>query len=230
MAIQENERAYWEEWHKEQRRARDRARHNTDEHRTRRRERYASDQAHRERVLEKNRRYSADNAVELAAKARTRRKADPEKTRENELRYREKRKLKHREEAKEYYTKNRETVLAKKRAKTAAEHATRPAQPPRLTNQQQCALRLKRLQDAQAGRSKPHICEICGDGRRIVFDHCHQSGRFRGWICQLCNVALGAARENVQVLHKLIEYIERSKRQNKGSTIKSNSIYGPASN
>jgi hypothetical protein len=60
-----------------------------------------------------------------------------------------------------------------------------------------------------ADRLKPKACEICGsedDG--IIRDHCHQSGCFRGWICNHCNWALGNAKDNIQILSRMIEYLE----------------------
>ncbi len=62
-----------------------------------------------------------------------------------------------------------------------------------------------------AGRIKPDQCEVCGSGERICFDHDHKTGKFRGWICNGCNAALGHARDNTEVLQKLIEYLIKSR-------------------
>src|SRR6188768_2686937 len=40
---------------------------------------------------------------------------------------------------------------------------------------------------ALAGRPRPTVCELCGDEGKTVFDHCHQRGHFRGWLCDRCN-------------------------------------------
>src|ERR1700748_160525 len=45
-----------------------------------------------------------------------------------------------------------------------------------------------------AGRPRPTLCELCGGEGKIKFDHDHQTGQFRGWICHGCNYALGHAR------------------------------------
>lgn len=65
---------------------------------------------------------------------------------------------------------------------------------------------------AEAGRPRPDICDICGGrGKRgIVFDHCHQTGQFRGWICDSCNIALGMARDSIDILTKMIAYLQRA--------------------
>jgi hypothetical protein len=42
--------------------------------------------------------------------------------------------------------------------------------------------------ELKAGRRKPRECELCGKyHKRICFDHCHKTGKFRGWICDRCN-------------------------------------------
>lgn len=52
-------------------------------------------------------------------------------------------------------------------------------------------------------------CEICGSTNRICFDHDHNSGKFRGWLCNSCNVALGLVRDNPETLLKMIEYLKK---------------------
>jgi hypothetical protein len=59
----------------------------------------------------------------------------------------------------------------------------------------------------KAGRSKPEMCEVCNRGGRIMFDHCHDSDKFRGWICFNCNAILGLAADNITILEKLIIYL-----------------------
>lgn len=68
------------------------------------------------------------------------------------------------------------------------------------------------LQQAEALRPKPKCCEVCGDDKvRIEFDHCHERGIFRGWLCSHCNIILGHARDDPNRLRKLIAYLERTK-------------------
>ena len=31
-------------------------------------------------------------------------------------------------------------------------------------------------------------CQACGEQRVLCLDHCHETGRFRGWICHPCNL------------------------------------------
>lgn len=64
-----------------------------------------------------------------------------------------------------------------------------------------------------AGRPRPLACEVCGgppsDKRGMTFDHCHTTGRFRGWLCRNCNLALGYVRDNSQLLRALADYLDR---------------------
>lgn len=61
-----------------------------------------------------------------------------------------------------------------------------------------------------APRPKPKQCEICGRGGRIVFDHCHKSGKFRGWICSNCNSTLGFVNDNCIILAQMVNYLNEN--------------------
>lgn len=41
-------------------------------------------------------------------------------------------------------------------------------------------------------------------------DHCHASGIVRGILCHHCNVGIGHAKDNIEVLRMWISYLERS--------------------
>ena len=73
------------------------------------------------------------------------------------------------------------------------------------------ANRLKVL-ESLAGRSRPDVCDICATNpfrKPIAFDHSHKRGHFRGWLCGRCNVTLGYVEDDVQLLRKMIAYLER---------------------
>ncbi len=40
-------------------------------------------------------------------------------------------------------------------------------------------------------------CEMCGRARRLVLDHCHDTGLLRGWLCQSCNVMEGRSGDSL---------------------------------
>lgn len=72
-------------------------------------------------------------------------------------------------------------------------------------------------------RAKPPVCEICSrPHKKIVFDHCHVSGKFRGWICDPCNIALGNVGDSIETLEKMIAYLKGN--PNKDITVQSNGI------
>lgn len=67
-------------------------------------------------------------------------------------------------------------------------------------------------QDRIAGRPRPERCEICHDNEfKIVWDHCHKEGHFRGWICDRCNRVLGIVRDNRQILLNMAAYLKENK-------------------
>ncbi len=71
------------------------------------------------------------------------------------------------------------------------------------------ALREAKKSASASGRPRPDKCDICGGNRiRIVFDHCHDTGKFRGWICSPCNVVLGLMNDDPILLRKLADYLE----------------------
>lgn len=69
-----------------------------------------------------------------------------------------------------------------------------------------------RMLEAQGG-----VCAICkkshwmGVGKRPHVDHCHMSGKIRGLLCNLCNVGLGAFKDDVDSLANAIKYLKESK-------------------
>lgn len=61
-----------------------------------------------------------------------------------------------------------------------------------------------------AGTPRPGVCEICGEAGKICLDHCHAKGHFRGWLCNRCNLILGHAKDDPELLRKLAAYLERT--------------------
>lgn len=70
-------------------------------------------------------------------------------------------------------------------------------------------LSFKEQQEKKAGRPRPGECEACGKAGTICYDHDHQTGKFRGWICKQCNFALGLVKDDKEVLYALIKYLEK---------------------
>lgn len=63
------------------------------------------------------------------------------------------------------------------------------------------------LHESQGG-----ACAICRttlttENRGTVVDHCHETGRVRGLLCQGCNRGLGLLKDNPEVLVSAAEYL-----------------------
>ena len=54
--------------------------------------------------------------------------------------------------------------------------------------------------------SNPH-CPICGSEEPLVVDHDHSTQEVRGLICNHCNLVLGHARDNIEILKNAIAYL-----------------------
>jgi Recombination endonuclease VII len=55
-------------------------------------------------------------------------------------------------------------------------------------------------------------CAICGGNRStraMAVDHCHDTGRVRGVLCNKCNLALGGFDDSIEMLQKAIKYLKR---------------------
>jgi len=70
----------------------------------------------------------------------------------------------------------------------------------------------EQLKNKQLGK-----CAICGDipdetkpsqANKLHVDHCHERGNIRGLLCHLCNRGIGLFKENVETLHKAIDYLK----------------------
>lgn len=62
-------------------------------------------------------------------------------------------------------------------------------------------------------RPEPKYCELCGgaDSRALCLDHCHATGVFRGWICNLCNMGLARFRDDPELMRRAAAYVEASR-------------------
>ena len=61
------------------------------------------------------------------------------------------------------------------------------------------------------------LCAICGgegfkmnEGVRhgLNLDHCHATGKVRGWLCHNCNRALGLLQDSPELMRRAAEYVE----------------------
>jgi uncharacterized ferredoxin-like protein len=103
----------------------------------------------------------------------------------------------------------RRAIVKRYQAKPEAQELAR-ARDIRRRARRQVQRQQKRLveNELKAGRPKPLRCEICTEeAKKIVFDHSHLSNKFRGWLCNRCNVIIGQAGDNPILLEKLAVYL-----------------------
>jgi hypothetical protein len=52
-------------------------------------------------------------------------------------------------------------------------------------------------------------CQVCGetDQSTFVIDHDHKTGEVRDLLCRSCNLILGYAKDNPEILRKLADYL-----------------------
>jgi len=62
-------------------------------------------------------------------------------------------------------------------------------------------------------------CKLCGDNKNLVFDHDHLTEKFRGWLCDPCNRAIGTIESRVGVnwLQKVTEYTSQKEVETEGT-------------
>lgn len=51
-------------------------------------------------------------------------------------------------------------------------------------------------------------CQCCGrKTSKLQLDHCHETGRLRGFLCQNCNSAIGFVSESPDLLRSIAKYV-----------------------
>jgi hypothetical protein len=85
--------------------------------------------------------------------------------------------------------------------------------PHRITEyrKRSAVIKLQKL-EKQAKRPISEKCDACGSEaqgykNRMCYDHDHLTNKFRGWICERCNLILGHAKDSPSVLLALANYL-----------------------
>lgn len=109
-----------------------------------------------------------------------------------------------REASRRYAEKNRELLARKRRDARAADPDKARAS----------ALKTSRKQAGcvnPSGETRDGPCEICGShAAPLHFDHNHETGEFRGWLCGPCNRAIGLMKDDPLRLELAAKYLRRS--------------------
>jgi hypothetical protein len=129
-----------------------------------------------------------------AEQQRAWRKANPDKVREYNRRYRERHVGTDRASRRAWAVAN-PAIMLLSRARHEAKRGGYA--PPALTVKE-----LSRMLDSRGG-----MCPICRENPAGHLDHDHITGRVRGWLCSNCNLMLGHAKDNSATLARAQEYL-----------------------
>ena len=119
---------------------------------------------------------------------------NPQKTLEQHRRYRAKNRVKINAYAKQWRLRNPEKYNAKQKRYDLKN-------PDRRKNKQY-GINLAEMKKKQNG-----MCAICSRKVFLVIDHCHQTKKFRGLLCNDCNLGLGRFFDSVENLEKAKKYL-----------------------
>jgi len=129
---------------------------------------------------------------------------DPEKTKEYNRKWYAKNRDKINKNYRERYAKNNEKMKARDKK--------RYTEDPEKFNER-CKkhyLEYKYRKHGLTSSDAKKECEICKSStRRICIDHCHVTGKFRGFLCHNCNIILGMSKDNPDILRKCASYLEK---------------------
>ena len=80
------------------------------------------------------------------------------------------------------------------------------------------SISLEEYTRTMSSRTSCTICEKVPSGKfsdKLVYDHCHETGKFRGILCNKCNVGIGILGDTVDNLRKALAYLTTV--ENKGT-------------
>jgi len=135
--------------------------------------------------------------------------ANRDRMREARNRYRKRHAEKLSEASKLYYQKNRERLREKQKAdqrknpKISLAHRRR-----KYGINEQMLNALRNAQDNRCAVCRTAFPMMTPDRHEFTVDHCHANGKVRGLLCNLCNRAIGAFRDNPKFLRAAIRYLK----------------------
>lgn len=103
----------------------------------------------------------------------------------------------------EFYVKDRKTGRRDSKCKAC-----------RIIQTREFVLGVTEAQYRSMHRDQSGRCGICRTRMRsrrmkkFAVDHCHTTGRIRGLLCSNCNTGLGLFKDNLDTLHRAIDWIK----------------------
>lgn len=77
----------------------------------------------------------------------------------------------------------------------------------RLNSSQLGSIYYDRNAELDSFDGKCELCEV--EIEKPHLDHCHETGKIRGWLCRNCNVGLGMFKDDTEILQKAIKYLSK---------------------
>ena len=135
---------------------------------------------------------------------------------------------KQRERMKAYYEKNREQILAQKKAYRDTDeyreyrrkwYANNKDSSRNTKLKRHFGITLEEYREMEAQQEE--CCAICGlhkskntlvasgETMDLAVDHCHETGKVRGLLCTNCNNGLGRFFDKPDILRKAADYLEK---------------------
>jgi hypothetical protein len=184
-------------------------------------------EANPEEARDKQRAYLQKHAERVRKRKRVWRVKNAEKVRKQKAAWHAANPDGDRKRSKAWYEANKDAQLEKQRLEYAANpeenRAYGRAQHAKHKEKRHMSTMKTRIaaQEKLAGRAKSKTCETpgCGSLKRICFDHCHDSGEFRGWICHRCNALLGLSGDNAELLRSLADYLDEHRQKTPPSRV-----------
>jgi hypothetical protein len=66
-------------------------------------------------------------------------------------------------------------------------------------------------------KANPYKCDNCSKDiittKTLQLDHCHLTGKFRGWLCKECNISLGNLGDSIEGLFKTVKYLNKTQQK-----------------
>lgn len=146
----------------------------------------------KEKILEEQKAYRANNNDKI-------------KEKDKNYRQKEENKIKAKEYSTVYREKNKDKIKEHKLKSKESQKIKRLKKVYNLSVEEYDS-----LIEQQGNKCK--VCEVSFEENWINIDHCHSTGKIRGLLCVCCNLALGGAKDDINILNKLINYLEESRK------------------
>lgn len=149
----------------------------------------------KERVIQRQLEYNANNKEACYERVRQWQQANPEYN-------------------KEYYRKNKETILERGREGAKQWRAANRTKLNRQSYKYKYGvtfadkLQLILVQDCKCAICRGDL-DVENEGTRVHLDHDHTTGKIRGVLCARCNTGLGKFKDDVDLLRGAISYLEQ---------------------